>query len=427
MTLSPKPGVRSPAADGGVEGAPSGQRLSWTALDPGLSRFAGVLLVYVCALAGLATLSPFDFDWRDPHGWFWFWSPADVALNLVLLFPAGFLLRLARAGRGDRFALDALALGLAFSAGLELMQTFSASRVSSPIDVVTNGLGAWAGGFVHARLGPWLDRRLHQQLGLHLPLANILYLVLPLCSLDALCIRDARELAAVSPLCAFTAFIAGGLYKHRLREAIGSLPGRYALVIGTLFGLGYLPFAARAPLFGAGLALASALLTRLAIAARSALAKQERRFVLLTIRRSLTWFGLFVLALACRSWLQQPLLAAEFARLPPIAGGEARALVLLRDVSAASLFGYLISELQARSPLPAARILSRVLWIAGALALAQAALRAQLDRAPLDVFAFSACTVAGLAGGMIHRAQLRLVRSWGHSLPPPSMLPSASG
>ena len=380
-------------------------------LDPGLSRFASVLLGYVVALAALATLSPFDFDLQHPHGYEWQSSLSDVALNLGFLFPVGFLLRLARAERTWPLCLDALALGIGISVLLELAQTFLPSRVTSPIDVLTNGLGAWLGGSAHARIGPFLDRRLQKQLSLHLPLANLLYLAVPLLSLDALAALHALDLLAELPLALFIAYLAAGLYKHRLEGAAAPFPNWFASAIGCVFAIGALPLCARSTQLWAAASLGMVALTRLVIAFGTRLPSSERRFVPFTIQRALPWFCGYLLMLAARDtlpgWLHLP--AGE--DQSPLEGGQVAAIALLRDVAAFTLLGYLGSELQARSSASLARVFARVLALALPVAVGFSVL--SLGPFAAGVAGRLALLSAGaVAGAIIHRAQLRLVRSW---------------
>jgi hypothetical protein len=246
-----------------------------------------------------------------------------------------------------------------------------------------------------------------KQLSLHLPLANILYLLVPLCSLDALSVGRAQECFGVLPLAAFMAWIAAGLYKHRLLGAQSPFAWRYSLAIGMLFGVGYLPLCARAPVPCAAVAVSVVCLTRARIAAEARLPDPERRFVLATIRRALPWFLGYLLLLAFRSVAMQRDL-----------GAQAQALVLLRDVAAFTLLGYLISELHARTHLPAARVLVRAAATGMLIGLAHQTLRDHTESFVHSLESAGLLTTAALAGALIHRAQLRLVRSWGQSWRP---------
>lgn len=380
-------------------------------LDPGLPRFAFVLLCYVLGLAGLATLSPFDFDFQHPHGYLWETTVSDIALNLAFLFPAGFLLRLARAERAWPFGLDALCLGLAVSVILELSQLFLPTRVSSPSDVLSNALGAWAGGLAHSRIGPYLDRRLQRQLSLHLPLANLLYLSVPLLFLDGLATSRWAACVVQLPLAAFIAVIAAGLYKHRLEGTDAPFPNVFSFAIGLVSGIGYMSIVVRS--FAVWLAFVTMMvgLTRLVIAFGTRLPASERRFVQVTIQRAAPWYLLYVVLLGCQALLAR--VSGLDVEMGPgvIAGGQVRALVLLRDVTAFTLLGYLGSELRARSSEATVRILGRVMLLAVPAALLFGGLRAQATGWQLFGTIGLLC-LGALAGGFIHRAQLRLVRSW---------------
>jgi glycopeptide antibiotics resistance protein len=400
---------------------------SFFVLDPGLSRFALVLLWYVIGLAALATLTPFNFV-GHVHGYTWATTRSDIALNLAFLFPVGFLLRLARAERAWPLALDALGLGILVSCALELSQLFLPTRVTSPTDVLTNGLGAWAGGLAHARVGSYLDRRLQRQLSLHLPLANLLYLVVPLISLDAMATRSWHGCLPELPLTLFIAEIAAGLYKHRLEGEWKPFPNAFSATIGLVFGIGYMPIAVSAPLLWWVSMPAVALLTRFVIAFGTRLPATERRFVPITVARAAPFFFWYVLLLGAHDWLGG-LWHPEAKRVDvSMSGVQVLALALLRDVTAFTLVGYLGSELQARSPESIRRIFARILLFAVPASLYVGGLR--FDAVSLATFGHVSLLVAGtVAGGLIHRAQLRLVRSWSrNSMRParPSFL-SASG
>jgi glycopeptide antibiotics resistance protein len=376
----------------------------------GFARFAWVLLAYVVMLAALATLTPFDFDFAHPHGLNWETTDTDVALNLAFLFPVGFLLRLARAERGWSYGLDGLCLGLALSLLLELTQLFLPTRVSSPTDVATNGLGAWAGALTYTRVGPWLDRRLHKQLSLHLPLANIVYLLLPLSALNALTLQHVHDAAPQVPLAVFLAFIAAGWYKHRLEGGERPFANAFSLAIGAVFGIGSLPMCKAVPALWFTSVLVMANLTRLLIAIGTRMPNSERRFVPWTIRRAFPWFVAYLIALALRQ-----------AGAPPAEGQQLAALALLRDVASFTLFGYLASELDARSQASTVAVLAHAAVCGVCLAACFVVTRVGLPGMLVEDFGLIVLfTLATLGGGAIHRSQIRLVRSWGRSVPPPA-------
>jgi len=189
-------------------------------------------------MAMLATLLPLDFQ-MTPHGWSLETSLEDLALNLALLAPIAFLWRLA--GRQNRwpYDLDALALGCGFSLFLECLQLLLPTRCSSPTDVITNALGAWAGAAAYTRVRPWLERRLIDQLCLMQPLAKVVFLTLPLVSLQALTSTRTGGAWHMLPLVTFTAFLGSALARHRLTRA-GELRPRHSIRYALAFcaGLG---------------------------------------------------------------------------------------------------------------------------------------------------------------------------------------------
>jgi VanZ family protein len=382
-------------------------------LDPGLPRFAWVLLGYVLGLAALATLSPFDFGFDHPFAYTWVTTRSDVALNLAFLFPVGFLLRLARGERGWPWALDALGLGVLVSCTLELTQLLLPSRFTSPTDVITNGIGAWAGGAAHVRIGRYLDRRLQRQLSLHLPLANLLYLGFPLLALEGLATNSWDDCLPVLALTLFVAEIAAGLYKHRLEGTGNPFANAFSCAIGLSFGIAYMPVAVGSLPIWLGSAGFAALATRFVIAFGTRLPATERRFVPITIKRAAPFYLLYVLLLGAHGFFASHWHSGAVLGLGSslVYGGHVNALGLLRDVTAFTLLGYLGSELQARWSAPTRRIIARVL----AVAIPTAALVGGLRSQTIDMTTISHIGMmmsGALAGASIHRTQLRLVRSW---------------
>jgi len=134
------------------------QSRRWANLAVVLLLLWGLFIVY-------ATMLPFDFSatgeliqarlrrlWERPlRGGSW----ADVAANVLLFMPWGFLLAVWLAGRGRRYvAVLTLALLSAalLSGTIEFVQLFAPSRYTSFIDLVTNTFGSCVG----ALLGwPW--------------------------------------------------------------------------------------------------------------------------------------------------------------------------------------------------------------------------------------------------------------------------------
>jgi len=139
-----------------------GQSRRWIKLAVVLLVLWGLFIVY-------ATMLPFDFSasgheikarlrrlWERPlKGGSW----ADVASNVLLFMPWGFLLAVWLAGRGRRYLATlslALLSGALLSGSVELVQLFAPRRVASVIDLVTNTFGSSVGALVGWPWARWI-------------------------------------------------------------------------------------------------------------------------------------------------------------------------------------------------------------------------------------------------------------------------------
>jgi len=128
-----------------------------------------VLLARYLALAWLGlviygSLHPFS-GWRDTGvsafaflegAWPRYWTTFDLAANVAVYLPLGFLLTLALRRLRGRFTGMALAtlLAGAISFGLESVQTWLPSRVPSNLDLACNTLGGLLGALWAQAVGP---------------------------------------------------------------------------------------------------------------------------------------------------------------------------------------------------------------------------------------------------------------------------------
>lgn len=120
----------------------------------------GAVVAYTLSII-YASLNPF-FGWRPPEAftlfvWPRYLSGFDIVLNVVAYMPLGGLLAgmhlsggTAAAGSSTPLRAWWLALGFGtlLSATMETLQSFLPVRVASPVDLLTNALGAAAGGAV---------------------------------------------------------------------------------------------------------------------------------------------------------------------------------------------------------------------------------------------------------------------------------------
>jgi VanZ like family len=342
-------------------------------------------------MAGLATLWPFDFRLQSPR-WILQSSPSDVVLNLGLLFPAGFLWRLYRPKPFLPANLDVLALGLLLSSLLEGLQMFL-PRSASPTDILMNGLGAWAGAIVFARI----DRSWVNHVCMALPLTKVLYLTVPLIGIQTLAARGRyAAIATLVPLAAFSATIAAEIYRQRSGMAVRRL--QFAISFAAFFALAALPLWARLPRHGIVLVPITLAFAWLALAIKPRMYPGERRIEQIALRRALPSFGVFLLLIS------MPRFAGDLADL----GGSAAGMYVLRDAAAFSVLGYVFSQLHARgrfgtrSEPRAAALAIVVTGVFGALRSWQ--LATELPELGMLV-------AAGTLGAAIHRAELTVIRA----------------
>lgn len=136
-----------------------------SALPRYLALAYAVLIVY-------ASLHPFS-GWRDPGlpllvfldaAWPRYWTGFDIAINILVYLPLGFLLALSLRRVPWRWlqVFIALLLGSGLSLGLECLQTYLPSRVASNLDLACNTLGALMGALVAYWHGDRIFVRLSQ-------------------------------------------------------------------------------------------------------------------------------------------------------------------------------------------------------------------------------------------------------------------------
>jgi VanZ family protein len=367
-----------------------------------------LLMAYVFAAVLVATLAPFRFAWPQSFALDLEVRRSDLLLNLLLLFPLGFLYRLSGGGRGRPGCMDAFLLGATLSVGIELVQLFLPTRCASPVDMLANATGAWAGAHVHRVLGPVSDRRLIGRLRRQLPLSHVLYLALPALWLDALAARHVERLLTTLPLGLFGAAVAVAVWQNGAGERSTSTR-RLVLTVASWFALGIAPAFVREPLVAAMLVCVVAVGAD--VMARTGLLRAgvDRRFELPTLRRA----GPLLLAyLACLS-----VQGAGFADMGfvfrlgfPTFGAGALTLMLtvMESLAAFTLLGYVLAELGSRGP----RAARAEYWRIGITA-ALFAVGTELSRALLSNGAGSATTamilvMAALWGAALYRAQLSL-------------------
>lgn len=221
----PSESVREPLSKPGMRAVGKRLGLRW-----GLLSYFGIVTV-------LITLTPFRFHWPSRLHFLWAGGWFDTACNVLLFLPLGFLYRLARQPQpgGGRLG-HVFRLGFMVSAGIEMTQLFLRGRYASPMDVLTNGLGALVGAWLCDRALHFLNQRWMGRVALELPLMNIVYLLVPLIWLNGLAAGSDRQRGYLSwflGLCG--SVVLAGVYRYGMKLA-GTLPALVlALVAASWF------------------------------------------------------------------------------------------------------------------------------------------------------------------------------------------------
>jgi glycopeptide antibiotics resistance protein len=109
------------------------------------STLSAALLIYIIFVVLLITLIPFDFRFPDRIQIVWTTNFSDTIINVFLFIPVGFLFKLYRRGKIDSYFLITFGAGMLLSFSIECAQLFLPGRYTHPMDIVTNGSGAWLG------------------------------------------------------------------------------------------------------------------------------------------------------------------------------------------------------------------------------------------------------------------------------------------
>jgi glycopeptide antibiotics resistance protein len=152
------------------------------------------LLIYICIIILIITLSPFDFQIPDKIRILWIFSFEDFIINIILFIPVGFLFTLSRRRSNDSLIPETLVFGVLFSLLIESSQQFLPIRFPQVSDIITNGLGAWLGGLIFIRLQRHMGKggNTGKVFTTELPLMYIIYLLIPLMWISGL--ADARDI-----------------------------------------------------------------------------------------------------------------------------------------------------------------------------------------------------------------------------------------
>lgn len=342
-----------------VDAATSGARLSLA------------LLTYFVIVTLVITLSPFDFGPR-PLRLSLVMKPTDIAANIVLFLPLGFLMRSLDARLMQR-GLGPVWTAMALSILIESAQIFIRGRFVSPVDVTTNTLGAYLGLVLRDRIERWAmwHPRAVGRAGLDIPLVGLLYLLVPQLWLSSVGLIDdpRRSLTTLLLGCAGSIVLVS-LQRHRWKGGV-RLAARVVPPLAVLwFVIGVLPALAASPRIFVTMALSVLGLTWWLL--RHDRTTSERRFEVDTLRRFFPVFTTYLVIAA----LWPPMRAVVpwhgavgfLDRLNNVSVVDL--LVLLEQVGAFTLLGYAAAEWRGRQELSLRSDMSVLLLGAGAAAAA---------------------------------------------------------
>jgi hypothetical protein len=300
-------------------------------------------------------------------------------MNVVLFVTLGFIHRISRPKRPGRWWLGALGYGAALSGLIEAAQMFLPGRYVSPLDLVTNtlgaGLGSWLGGLTRKRVDTLAAVRAG---AVDLPLMGLVYLLAPLAWLVGLGGGRGLRPWLVLPLVVSGGWIVGSVltsfgHTSRSRVMLATL-GWLAVALAPGF-LRSLDLAAAAAVLG----MVTAWIRTVApirLTHEVSPAGTPRRFEAATLRVvlplflvHLLWSSLLPIARPGARWI------GMWALLPP--GGSLGNAVIFRaleHIAAFSVIGYALAEYHGRARDHLAAVLPLVLgWAAGTSAMLELA------------------------------------------------------
>ncbi|MDX2193458.1 MAG: VanZ family protein [Gemmatimonadales bacterium] len=316
-----------------------------TPVDTG-RRLATAFLGYFTVVVAVITLVPFTI--RTPPDWrlITAFVAGDFAANIALFLPIGFLTASISRARGIGSLLKAAALGFLLSLLIEYVQEFMPERIPAAWDLVANTLGATigAGGYVLAsRGGRGLDAPMVERLALDLPLAGLVYLMVPLTWLTALAHEGTDwALGLTAPLGLMGAIVISSVQREGLRRR-GAGP---ALLATAWFASAVLAGAPDQLLPGLALIAAVGGLTALLGNATRRSAETDRRYEPKTLA-TIAPIGLLWLAALAGGPLLGGVVSFDFSVAPVSGdGGWSRqnVLRLVEQPTAFAVLGYAIAQ-----------------------------------------------------------------------------------
>ena len=379
-------------------------------------RLGRAVLGYLALVTSIITMAPFRFQWTPAHGLTSIWNWSDLAMNVLMFVPFGFVYQLTRPRGAPPDWPRVVILGAALSATIETVQLFSPTRYTSLLDLATNTAGAALGAWLFA----WLARRLEddtavQSLALELPLMGLVYQLIPLCWLVGLGSEGGARRIFVLPVAALAGAVLGTVHaaylapeRHQDRRWLVAFALGW-VIVAVIPGTG-----GDLALIGAGatLTVGVALLRSIATA-RHRTADARVRFELPTLRLVLPLFAAYLVLSSL--W---PLDAVTpvwhwIVALAPAQVELTQPVVyrLLEHVAAFTLAGYVIAEFHGRNARGLRDTAPRVVRWAGGMSLLLEVAHGWYPDTGASVLMWLFTVVAALFGGWLYLLQRDHVRA----------------
>ena len=376
--------------------------------DQPQTTLSAALLIYLVFVVFIITLIPFNF--RLPHRIqiAWIANLPDIITNILLFIPIGFLFRLSRRNHKDPFLLLTLAFGVLLSVIIETAQIFVPARYTQPMDLVTNGSGAWLGAFLFKTLEKKIKEGYEERVfDLELPLMNLMYLLVPLLWLNGLSMgNDSGRLVLVLLLGLLGSFILVSIYTYRFKFKEKLSPTKLSLMTLSWFLFGATPSLFIFPLEVIVLALMIFVIVQISARFFTRKSTAERRFELLTLKRLLPVYAVYLLLLTI--WPTTFALSEPGLSFQGLAFDERIVLTFrfVEFIAAFTLLGYMIAEMRGRKPEPHWYTFGLVIIIAFASATVIELINAYPSILTLNIPQIILVTSTSLYGAVIYRLQL---------------------
>ncbi len=372
---------------------------------------SSALFLYMLIIILLMTLMPFNFRIPDKFVLFMKIEIWDFIKNIFLFIPIGFLHRLSGKRNLSPSCLKELLMGIVLSSLIEFLQLFLPDRYSSLADILSNGIGAFAGGWICMIISRRLnEKNVLKLFTLELPLMSIIYLLSPLLCFNGLLNSTVNSrLPSLFLLGIFLSRIFASLYMNRLAYSTNLGGTTVSIAAAAWFTFFSFPTLLKFPLHVAGIALLVFLSVIIQI--RFNRVPSDSRFEVATIKSALPFYIVYLfLLMRWTHFLKFPEwklpIAFHYLRVP----SGLMELSFVEFLAAFTLMGYITAMIHTRSqsPLPSAAC-----WATGiplVVTFFTILQRGTLPSVLSAAFPFLAGTVFSLAGVLIYNLQIAAIK-----------------